>query len=450
MAIWNVAAPTFFNLLETHASVTPLMSQRPIDDCFRPLEPRMKHDKAIALLKERIVPVVDTEEVNLTTAGGRVLARNAVASFEIPAHTNAAVDGYAFAFSDYDAEKGVDLPVVGRAAAGRPFEDTVKSGTAVRILTGAVLPGGVDTIAMQEDVLRTEADVIRVRIPGGLKAGANVRRAGEDVKTSETLFEAGHILRPQDLAALASAGIAAPLCFKRLRLGIVSTGDEVIAVGSRALDHGEVYDANSPMLSELTRLAGTETEYLGIWPDKPEEVEQRLKAAAERFDVILTTGGASRGEEDHISRVLERLGTRHFWQLDVKPGRPMMFGQIGNTVVVGLPGNPVAVFVCFLMYVFPLLRKLSGAQWFEPHRIRLPADFEVAKRKIGRREFWRGMMVPSDTGLRAGKFKRDGSGLISGLRAADGIIEVAEDVPHVQPGDMVQFIPFSEYGIPSR
>lgn len=426
------------------------MSQQPIDDCFRPLEPRMKHDKAIVLLKERIAPVVGTEEVDLASAGGRVLAKSAVASFEIPAHTNAAVDGYAFAFSDYDKETGADLPIVGRAAAGRPFEDAIKSGAAVRILTGAVLPDGVDTIAMQEDVLRTEADDVRVQIPGGLKAGANVRRAGEDVKSGETLFEACHILRPQDLAALASAGVAKPLCFQRLRVGIVSTGDEVVAVGSRPLKLGEVYDANSPMLSELTRLAGTETEYLGIWPDKADEVEQRLKAAAERFDVILTTGGASRGEEDHMSRVLDRLGTRHFWQIDVKPGRPMMLGQIGSTVVVGLPGNPVAVFVCFLMYVFPLLRKLGGAPWFEPRRISLPADFEVAKRKIGRREFWRGMMVPSESGLRAGKFKRDGSGLISGLRAADGIIEVAEDVPYVQPGDIVQFIPFSEYGIPSR
>lgn len=423
------------------------MAQQPIDDCFRPLQPRMKHDEAVALLKERVAPIAGVEDVALAAAGGRILGERVVAGFAIPAHTNSAVDGYAFAFADYDAAAGSRLPLKGRAAAGRPLREPVESGAAVRILTGAVMPDGLDTVCMQEDVTLDEGGV---HIPAGLKRGANVRQAGEDVKAGETLFEAGHVLRPQDLAALAAAGVARPVCFKRLRVAIVSTGDEIVACGTRALRAGEVYDANAPMLAELARLAGAYVDHLGIWPDRPDEIERRLAAAAKTYDVILTSGGASRGEEDHMSRVLDRLGTRHFWQLEVKPGRPMMFGQIDRTVMVGLPGNPVAVFVCFLMYVFPLMRRLGGAAWFEPQRIALPAAFEIAKRKIGRREFWRGMLVRRADGLFADKFKRDGSGLISGLRAADGLIEVAEDVAAVAPGDLVQFIPFSEFGIPSR
>lgn len=425
------------------------MAHQPIDDCFRPLAPRMKHDKAIALLKARVAPVADVEEVALAAAGGRVLAEPVQAGFAIPAHTNSAVDGYAFAYSDYDASSGANLPLRGRAAAGRPLQERIEAGAAVRILTGAVLPQGLDTIVMQEDVT-LKAGEDSVRIPGGLKPGANVRPAGEDVSAGEKLFDAGHVLRPQDLASLAAAGVANPLCFKRLRVAIVSTGDEVVPCGERALQPGEVYDANSAMLADLVRLAGAEAEHLGIWPDRADEIERRLSAAANSHDVILTSGGASRGEEDHMSRVLDNLGTRHFWQLDIKPGRPIMFGQIGRTVMVGVPGNPVAVFVCFLMYVFPLLRRLGGAQWFEPQRIALPAAFEVARRKVGRREFWRGMFLQTPTGLCADKFQRDGSGLISGLTAADGIIDVAEEVEAVARGDLVQFIPFSAYGIPSR
>lgn len=426
------------------------MAQLPIDDCFRPLQPRMKHVDAVELLKARVATITDVEEVALAAAGGRVLASSAIAGFPIPAHTNSAVDGYAFTFADYDAATGVKLPLRGRAAAGKPLQEMPEAGAAVRILTGAVLPEGLDTVVMQEDVALDSADAGNVQIPGGLKRGANVRRAGEDVATGETLFEPGHVLRPQDLAALASVGAANPLCYKRLRVAIVSTGDEVVASGARTLQSGEVYDANAPMLTQLCSLAGADVEHLGIWPDRAGKIAKRLAAAAETYDVILTSGGASLGEEDHMSRVLDKLGIRHLWQLDIKPGRPMMFGQIGRAVVVGMPGNPVAVFVCFLMYVFPLLRRLGGAKWFEPQRFMLPAQFEVPKRKIGRREFWRGMIVQTEQGPGAGKFARDGSGLISGLRAADGLIEVAEDVKSVAVGDLVQFIPFSEFGIPSR
>jgi molybdopterin molybdotransferase len=303
---------------------------------------------------------------------------------------------------------------------------------------------------MQEDApARTADGRTLVTIPAGLKVGANVRKAGEDVKAGETVLAAGAVLRPQDLAALASIGIAEVACFERLRVAIVSTGDEVVRAGE-ALAVGQVYDANAPMLAPLVRSAGAEPTDLGVFPDSFEAVQQRLAQAAREFDVIITSGGASRGEEDHVVAALDRLGKRHMWQLAIKPGRPMSFGQIGDTVVLGLPGNPVAVFVCFLLYVWPLLRRMGGAEWPEPRRYKLPALFAFPGRKTGRREFWRGMLKETPRGLAVDKFARDGSGLISGLRAADGLIDIPEEKGDVQPGDPVAFIPLTEFGIIGR
>ncbi|MCL4765716.1 MAG: molybdopterin molybdotransferase MoeA [Hyphomicrobiaceae bacterium] len=421
-----------------------------IDDCFRPAQALMRHADAIELLRSRIAPIAPSETVRLKAALGRILARPVAAAHPVPAHTNSAVDGYAFAYRDYDRDSGAAFEVSARAAAGHGLSVPPPPGTAVRIFTGAAMPPDLDTVAMQEDCTATGGAASRVRIPGGLKPGANVRGAGEDVAAGAELFAAGHVVRPQDLAALASIGLAEVDCFARLRLAIVSTGDELIRAGEADLASGQVYDANAPMLGGLAALAGCEAHDLGIWPDDADEVRARLAAAAETFDVILTSGGASRGEEDHMGAALAALGSRHFWQLAIKPGRPMMFGQIGRSIVAGLPGNPVAVFVCFLMYVWPLLRRLSGAPWPEPRRIPMRAAFELPGRKVGRREFWRGMLVETADGPAVDKFARDGSGLITGLRMADGLIDIPEEVDAVKRGDTVPFLPFTEFGILGR
>ncbi len=420
-----------------------------IDDCFRSERPSISHAAAIEELRRRTGPIVGTERVALEAALGRIVAVPPAAENPVPNHTNAAVDGYAFAAHDYDTEHGVQLAVAGRAAAGKPIIGKLPPRQAVRIFTGAVLPPGLDSVAMQEDCeeLAAADGSSAVRIPAGIRSGANVRHAGEDLKQGETLFAAGHLLRPQDLAALASIGAAEVTCFKRLRTAICSTGDEIVRPGRGAAGHGSVFDANAPMLLALARLAGAETTDLGVWPDRAGEVAQRLKDAAHNFDVVLTSGGASRGEEDYIAGALTDLGSRHFWQVAVKPGRPMMFGQVSDTVVIGLPGNPAAAFVCFLIYVWPLLHQLGGAPWPEPRRLQARAMFDVRTRKTGRREFWRGMLREAGDGLGVEKFERDSSGLISGLRAADCLIEVPEDVGQVRAGDTLAVIPFSEYGI---
>jgi molybdopterin molybdotransferase len=201
------------------------------------------------------------------------------------------------------------------------------------------------------------------------------------------------------------------------------------------------------MLAALVTSAGAVPTDLGVLPDDLAQVKRHLAKAAEEFDVIITTGGASRGEEDHLVAALDAIGKRHLWQLAIKPGRPMAFGQIGDCVFLGLPGNPVAVLVCFLLYAWPLLRRLGGAEWLEPRRYLLPALFAFPDRKVGRREFWRGVLKESPDGLAVDKFARDGSGLISGLREADGLIDISEDVTEIEPSDRVAFIPFSEFGI---
>jgi molybdopterin molybdotransferase len=421
-----------------------------IDDCFLHDKDRLRHGEALAILKSRIRPVVATETVHLADAAGRILAAPAAAVRPVPAHTNAAVDGYSFAAADYDRAKGAELAVEGRAAAGHPFAGKPARRIAVRIFTGAVMPEGHDTVVMQEDApTRTADGRTLVTIPAGLKTGANVRKAGEDVKAGETLLKAGSVLRPQDLAGLASIGLSEVSCFAPLKVAIVSTGDEIVRVGA-PLTAGQVYDANAPMLAPLVTSAGAEVTDLGVLPDDFEGVKRSLSEAARSYDVIITSGGASRGEEDHMVAALDALGKRHMWQLAIKPGRPMSFGQVGDCVVLGLPGNPVAVFVCFLLYVWPLLRRMGGADWPEPRRYKLPALFAFTGRKTGRREFWRGILKETPRGLTVDKFARDGSGLISGLRAADGLIDIPEDMGDVQPGDLVAFIPFAEFGIAAR
>jgi len=423
---------------------------RLIDDCFFTDRVRLSHEEALSHLNDRVPVVTATERVPIAIASGRILAESITAAIPVPAHSNAAVDGYAFAIGDLQRSADGLFPISGRATAGHPLRDRPPAGSAVRIFTGAMMPEGCDTVVMQEDVQtvsRSDGDVVHV--PRTIKAGANRRSAGEDVKAGQLLFNPGHRLRPQDVAALASIGCGSVQCFKPLKVAILSTGDEIVAAGAGNLAAGQVYDANGPMLAALASGMGASVTQLGVIADDLPALKLALGDAAREHDLILTSGGASQGDEDHMAAAVHALGRRHFWQIAVKPGRPMMFGQIGNAALVGLPGNPVAVFVCFLMYVRPLMNRLAGAAHREPRRFRLRAQFTFRGRKTGRREFWRGLLVSTPEGLGVEKFERDGSGLISSLRAADGLIDVPEDRGDIQPGDLVDFIPFAEFGIAS-
>ena len=421
-----------------------------IDDCFFLDKNRIRHNEALEILKDRVRPVAGIEQVPLVDAAGRFLAETVISPRAIPAHDNAAVDGYAFASADYNAAAGSAFRIVGEAAAGHPFPDSFPAGGVVRIFTGAVMPAGLDTVAMQEDVRVEDRDgALWASVPAGLKGGANRRLAGEDTKPGETLIRPDARLRPQDVASVAATGLGALSCYVPLKVAVFSTGDEILRPGE-TFEEGKVYDANAPMLRGLIAACGAEAIDMGVLPDTAADVIGALSEASRNFDAVVVSGGASQGKEDHVAGSIDALGKRHLWQIAVKPGRPMSFGQVGDCVVFGLPGNPVAVFVCFLMYVRPVITRLAGGTWPEPARFSVSCSFNQRK-KVGRREFWRAKLTRDDEGrLVVSKFPRDGSGLISSLREADGLVEVSEDVDEVRSGDLVDFLPFSEFGICRR
>lgn len=424
------------------------MTGKLLNDCFGHGAKRMTHTDALALLRTRIARVVEPERLPLAAASGRILAEAVTAPRDIPAYDYSAMDGYAFAHAGYDAADGTWFALAGRAAAGHAFDRAAGQGEALRILTGAPIPEGTDTVAMQEDVrVEVSAGGTRIFVPGGLAAHANRRLAGEDMAAGTIVAAPGLRLRPQDIAVIAATGTGEIACYRRLRIAVISTGDEIVRAGT-PLGRAQIYDANGPMLAALARLAGAEVTDLGVLPDRAELLRDTLADAATWFDAIVTSGGASHGDEDHVAATVQALGSLHLWELAIKPGKPLSLGQIGNCAFIGLPGNPVAAFACFLLYAVPVLTALGGGTWREPRRFALPSAFALAKRKTGRREFLRGLLVAGADGrLAVDRFQRDGSGLISSLQASEGLIELAEDVAGVALGEPLNFIPYAEFGI---
>ncbi len=420
------------------------MARRALDDCFAHDPKRMPAGEALALLRERVRPVVGRETVPLARAHGRILAETVVSQRDNPGFDNVAVDGFAFAHGDLDPSGETRLRLAhGRAAAGHPYEGPLPPKSALRVLTGAPMPQGADTALMQEDV-RIEGDA--VLIPPGVKRGANRREAGEDIRRGEVVLRPGRRLRPQDVGLAANAGRGELEVYRRLRVAVLSSGDELAEPGV-PLSPGGTYDVNRTILHGLLQSLGCETADLGIVPDEPEAVEAALARAGTDHDAIVTSGGASRGDEDHLVRTVARLGRLHFWQIAVKPGRPLAFGQLGPCVFIGLPGNPVAAVICFVRFARPVLTALAGGAWPEPMIFHVPAGFAM-KKKAGRREYLRAQLVPGPDGRTlVQRIEREGSGILTSLTAADGLIELPEEVIRVEPGDLVEFVPFSELGI---
>lgn len=427
-------------------------SRKLLNDCFLHDKDRLRHNDVLQMIKQRIGPIMATETVPLADANGRILAEPIVAPRNVPLSDNAAVDGYAYRHADFE-DLGGWFEVADRIAAGHARQTPMPKKTAARIFTGAAVPPGLDTIAMQEDCEpHVQNDRPFIAIPPGLKAGANCRKSGEDVLEGTTVLLAGERLRPQDIAAIASLGIAEIAVFQKLRIALVSTGDELLRpeAGTTPLP-GQVFDTNSVMLKGLLEMVPVEVTDFGVLADDANLIRNTLAQAAGAFDMILTSGGASRGDEDHVIMALDELGQRHLWQLAIKPGRPMTMGQIGDCVFVGLPGNPVAAFVCFLLYVRQIILRLQGCAWRLPNRFSVAANFGIETKKPDRREFLRGILGQAEDGsLTVTKFDRDGSGLITGLREADGLIEIEEATTGIHPGEIVDFIPFSEFGILPR
>ena len=414
------------------------------DDCFAFDGGLMPVDDALAILTGRIACVVGTEDVPLRQALGRILAEDVAAPRNVPPHDNSAVDGYAVYHADLNADGETRLPVAGRIAAGHPLRGAAERGKAYQIFTGAPMPtgadGGPDTVFMAEDA-EVAGDV--VILPKGLKKGANRRFAGEDVKQGDVILRAGQILRAQEVGLAASVGRGDLSVRQKLRTAVFSTGDEVRDPAEGAPD-GCIFDANRYTIMSLLDGLGCAVTDLGILPDNPDAIAQALAGAEAEHDLLITSGGVSAGEEDHVKTAVERRGSIHFWRLAIKPGRPVALGQVGDTAFVGLPGNPVAAMVTFMLIARPLIMMLSGAAETVAPRFPVKAGFAY-KKKTGRREWARAKLVLGGGGmLVAEKRHSSGAGILTSMVDADGLVELPEDLTELKEGATVDFLPFRE------
>lgn len=409
------------------------------DDCFAFGGPMMSVDEAVSIIGSRIDAVTDTEWVDLAEADGRILDADIKAPLALPPFTNSAVDGYAVRGADLPRDTEQAFPIAGRIQAGASASAAIAAGEAVRIFTGAPMPAGADTVFMQEDVRVDAAG--KVVLPPGLKAGANVRLAGEDTPAGHSALLAGRQLRPQDIALIAAFGLTRIEVKRRLRIAVFSTGNEVVSPGAPR-GAAQLFDSNRFMMTAMLKRLGCEVSDLGILRDDRTSLASALKEAAGSHDLILTSGGVSTGEEDHVKAAVESVGTLVLWRMAIKPGRPVAMGIIGGTPFIGLPGNPVASFVTFTYVVRPTVLALAGTMQKRPVPMPVRAAFSY-KKKIGRREYVRVSLRKGEGGLEAVKFPRDGAGLLSSLVDTDGLVELGEEVTTVEPGQMVGFLDYS-------
>jgi molybdopterin molybdotransferase len=410
------------------------------DDCFAFGGPMMSVDEAVGIIAARVTSVQDVETVALTEADGRILAADISASSPLPPFTNSAVDGYAVRSRDLPPAGEAAFAVSGRVQAGASPREALKPGHAVRIFTGAPMPDGADTVFMQEDVRLDEKG--RVVLPAGLKRGANVRPAGEDIPVGSSALKAGQRLRPQDVALAAAFGLTQINVRRRIRVAVFSTGNELVSPGAVRAG-AQLFDSNRFMLMAMLKRLGCAVSDLGILRDDRASLADGLKKVADSHDLILTTGGVSTGEEDHVKASVEAVGSLVLWRMAIKPGRPVAMGIIGGTPFIGLPGNPVASFVTFVHVVRPTVLALAGAaqQPLVPMPVR--AAFAYRK-KIARREYVRvNLRKGADGTLEAIKFPREGAGLLSSLVDTDGLVELAEEVTQVHPGQVVGFLGYA-------
>ena len=410
------------------------------DDCFAFGGELMPVTDALALLRERVTMVVDPEIVALRSALGRILSADIIADRSVPPHDNSAVDGYAVFFEDLNADGDTRIPVTGRVAAGHPLDRPARRREAVRIFTGAPMPDGMETVFMEEDC---EADGNDVILPAGLKQGANRRKKGEDIEQGSVILKAGQRLRPQELGLAASVGFQELKVMGTLRVAVFSTGDEVCDPSDQAPE-GSIFDANRYSVMSMLEGMSCHVTDLGIIPDDEETIAVAIGGAAKDHHVIVTSGGVSAGEEDHVKAAVERHGSVDFWRLAIKPGRPIALGRIGDAAFIGLPGNPVAAMVTFMVIARSVLLMLMGASETAAPRYAVTADFDYQK-KTGRREWLRAILSETaEAGLSVKKFRSSGAGILTSMVAADGLVELPEDIESVAPGDMVQFLPFNE------
>jgi molybdopterin molybdotransferase len=405
------------------------------DPCAKPS--LIPVDDAIAAILESGNAITGTESVDVFDACGRVLAEDVCSVIDVLGHDNTAMDGYAVLSSDC-AEAGRTLQVTQRIPAGT-VGSRLSPGEAARIFTGAPIPPGADAVVMQEQCeLDDSSEQGRVTINTTVSVGENIRRAGEDIKQDSVILKAGHKVRPQDMGLLASVGRASVMVKPRLRIATFFTGDEIITPGE-PLAPGQIYNSNRYTLRGLIQSSGCECIDLGIVPDTLDATMDVLKQAAQQADLVITSGGVSVGEEDYVRIALEQLGELKMWRIAMKPGKPVAFGRVDDTLFMGLPGNPVSVFVTFLIFARGLVLKMQGCSDVAAQRIKVRADFEWPE--VVRQEFVRARLVNRDDASYAEIYPHQGSGVLSSASWAHGLVDIPVGRA-VDRGDIVDFLPF--------
>jgi len=414
----------------TTPSLSQLISNPSCMDDYDPNS--MPVERARQFIKQYLEPVAETKTVTLHESLGRILAQDILSPANVPNYDNSAMDGYALNAEDLNA---ASLKVIGTAFAGKAFSSSVARGECVRIMTGAAMPQGADTVAVQEKVLRDGDSIQFTEAP---KPRANVRYAGEDLQQGQSVLQAGHLMHPADLGLLASLGIAEVNVYRKLKVAFFSTGDELVAIG-KPLASGQVYDSNRYTLYGMLTRLGVEVIDLGAIADDPLQLENTLLNAATQADVIITSGGVSVGEADYMKDLLTKHGQVMFWKIAMKPGRPLAYGKVGNAHYFGLPGNPVAVMVTFYQFVREALLSLMGQTASTP----LPM-FEVActapiRKLTGRTEFQRGILYTDAAGTwKVKPTGAQGSAILSSMSLANCFIVLDDKVGNLDAGAMVQ------------
>ena len=394
----------------------------------------MPVDKAREHIRAFLSPVTAVERLHIRAALGRVLAEDVVSAVDVPQHDNSAMDGYAVRFDDLKPEGEAILKVIGTSFAGKPFAGMLSAGQAVRIMTGAVIPSGADSVVPQE---RAKASGDQVAVASLPKKGTNLRKAGEDLRKEEAALKRGQLLRPAEIGMTASLGIGEVCVYRKLRVAFFSTGDELAPIG-QPLAPGQIYDSNRyTLFGMLTRL-GCEVLDMGVIRDNPEDVEQAFRQAAETADVVMTSGGVSVGEADYVKQILDKLGQVLFWKIAMKPGRPLAYGKIGTAHFFGLPGNPVAVMVTFYQFVRDALLHLQGQTRVAPMPTLKVICTSPVKKAPGRTEFQRGILSQGADGQWTVRTTGDqGSGILSSMSQADCFIILPTDQGNIAAGAVV-------------
>ena len=398
----------------------------------------VKLNTAIKIIKNNFNLQQYTELVNLKNTLNRISGENIISSINVPAHSNSAVDGYAINFKEY-SNGNRKFKIIGKSSAGHPFYKKVQKLNSIRVLTGAILPPNLDTIIMEED-----CKIINniLTLPDNVKKGINYRYLGEDIKKNSIVYKKGHKIKPQDIGVLASLGIKRIRAYKALKIAIFSSGDELVNVG-KPLNKGQIYDSNREMIIAFLGKLGFLVTDLGILKDKSDVIENKLKKASINNDLIITSGGMSLGDEDHIKNIIDNKGSIYAWRLAIKPGRPVGFGMFNKCPIIGLPGNPAAAFITFLVVAIPILKQMSGQLVNKYNLIPITSDFYYTKKK-GRKEFIRVKLINKKNKLTAQKFPKAGAGILTSTTWSSGIGILDEKVEEIKPGDKINYLSFNE------